>query len=181
MCFILFPFFFFDWLDEGRSPAAWSAMYGVCFNEKQLQPIPLNKKMMAVIDKHIATVGGDFSDMISRDFGTQLVAIASLMAALACKNVSTVDVHPDPAFVKARKRRGKLPVYSYKVLHIETPLKSSNAADGSGTHASPRIHLRRGHIRRLPQHTVWVNACVVGNKERGILAKDYAVHSGAQV
>ena len=44
-----------------------------------------------------------------------------------------------------------------------------------GTHRSPRQHLRRGHIRRLPTKKVWVNSAIIGNSKNGIIQKDYAV------
>jgi hypothetical protein len=154
--------------DEG-----WMIFAGINFTLTTFKLVPLDDGMAQRLAPEIRA---DIDEFVTRNFGNECLAIASLMAALACRNVSTIDIDPDPAFVKARKRRGKEPVYSYKVLHIETPLSSTAGASIGGTHASPRIHLRRGHIRRLPSHTVWVNACVVGNKERGILAKDYSLH-----
>jgi hypothetical protein len=50
----------------------------------------------------------------------------------------------------------------------------TNKASG-GTHASPRVHLRRGHIRRLPGKNIWVNATIVGNSDLGVVIKDYSV------
>ena len=51
--------------------------------------------------------------------------------------------------------------------------------DGGGTHASPRVHLRRGHIRKIADgRTVWVQACVVGSKH-GMVLKDYKLRSAA--
>jgi hypothetical protein len=43
-----------------------------------------------------------------------------------------------------------------------------------GTHASPRLHLRRGHIRHCyTGQYVWVRPTTVGNKRLGIIFKDY--------
>nr|MCF1501516.1 hypothetical protein [Allorhizobium sp. Av2] len=45
---------------------------------------------------------------------------------------------------------------------------------GGGSHASPRLHLRRGHLRRLPEKTVWVRAAMIGAaSETGTVTKDY--------
>jgi len=46
-----------------------------------------------------------------------------------------------------------------------------------GTHASPALHLRRGHARQYsPGLYTWVQPCIVGNKKDGLVHKDYAVH-----
>ena len=45
-----------------------------------------------------------------------------------------------------------------------------------GTHASPRLHDRRGHSRRLPDgRIVWVRPCKVGDASRGVVFHDYQV------
>lgn len=45
-----------------------------------------------------------------------------------------------------------------------------------GERNGPREHLRRGHIRRLPDgRKIWVQACVVGSRALGVVRKTYAV------
>lgn len=108
---------------------------------------------------------------------SRILGIMSAMEVLACSNVAWID-NPAPKLInKARVKKGKVPLYSYKTLHIlanESGEKVRSA--GNGKHASPRVHLRRGHIRRLQSgKRVWVQSCVVGDKSRGVVAKDYAV------
>lgn len=74
-----------------------------------------------------------------------------------------------------REKKGKQPIFSYKVLVVDPGNTKSVRGGGKGTHASPRVHLRRGHIRRLPKGNIWVNAAVVGDKSKGMVVKDYAV------
>jgi hypothetical protein len=63
----------------------------------------------------------------------------------------------------------------YKTLELVAPSTRQERIELSGTHASPRLHLRRGHIRRLDEsRTVWVQSCVVG-AEPGAVLKDYRV------
>lgn len=103
-----------------------------------------------------------------------LGSVVEFCAALACRNVDARDVITPPEKLnKARVRRGKSPLHVYHVLSISGG--SGDSASNGGTHASPRVHLRRGHIRRLPIGPIWVNACVVGDKSRGMVTKDYAV------
>lgn len=99
---------------------------------------------------------------------------------LNCSNVVTVDNPPPEALNRKRLKNGKPPVYAYKTLHI---VKPQNETKGSGASCSPsgrlgpRLHLRRGHIRRIPGKQVWVSSCMVGEKSRGVVHKDYAVHA----
>jgi hypothetical protein len=46
-----------------------------------------------------------------------------------------------------------------------------------GTHASPRLHWRRGHIRHLSDRTTWVRPTLVGGDEGGTVLHDYRVKS----
>lgn len=93
----------------------------------------------------------------------------------SCANVVAID-HSPPKFInQQRVKKGKLPFYSYKTLHItgQSKEKSENTC---GTHASPRLHLRRGHIRRYSDgKKVWVTAHLVGDKSKGFVGKDYEV------
>ena len=103
--------------------------------------------------------------------------VLEFLEALTCKNVKQ-SIHQE-----ARKnndkwvRLGKLPMYETKVLTIDTTEKEYiGSSGGSGrSHASPRQHLRRGHIRKLESGNIWVNSCVVGSAENGRLDKSYKV------
>jgi hypothetical protein len=111
--------------------------------------------------------------LIESDFGNEMRAVVQLIAALSCLNVRAVECHPDAAINKRRTQRGKTPFHSFHVLEIVG--HDTESISLGGTHASPRVHLRRGHIRRLPKGPVWVNACVVGNKALGMVTKEYRV------
>ncbi len=104
-----------------------------------------------------------------------LGGIFQLINVMNCSNVILVDNVPS-RFKQQRISKKKTPLFEYKTLHIHQN-RTVNKHDGGGTHASPRVHLRRGHIRKLPTgDTTWVQSCVVGNKEHGIVHKDYRVH-----
>lgn len=108
------------------------------------------------------------------------------IAALQCSNVVEVESETEPlASLDNRpklntKPKGKTPFYSYKELIIDIKGKSSDLNDSSEqpsstTQGTKRIHLRRGHIRRYADFTIWVNPCVVGDKTKGVVEKDYRV------
>lgn len=101
-------------------------------------------------------------------------------AVMACSNVRTRDHQPDAALNKKRAKAGKVPLVSYKTLEIVVPnTRYEGGGSGGGTHASPRVHLRRGHIRKIADgRTVWVQACVVGSKH-GMVLKDYKLRKAS--
>lgn len=107
----------------------------------------------------------------SQPFWPARVLIA-FINALSCSNVSIGEaVSARPVKKKAKKRQ---PFHSYKILTIKTRALSV-VGSGPGERGSPRVHLRRGHIRRLKDKKVWVNAAVVGDKSKGIVTKEYRV------
>lgn len=106
-----------------------------------------------------------------------LVFIGAFLSYMNCKNVQRQCVDPSPRLQKARAVRGKKPLFSYWTLHLVA--RSESGEPQGGTHASPRLHLRRGHPREYaPGQYTWVQPAVVGNKKLGMVHKDYAVGSG---
>ena len=75
---------------------------------------------------------------------------------------------------KRLQAKGKAPLFSWHTVKIEPP-KPKQEHRG-GTHATPRLHDRRGHLRRLANgNTCWVRACKVGDASKGVVFKDYEV------
>lgn len=76
-----------------------------------------------------------------------------------------------------RKRiaKGKSPLsFSWHTVTIE-PKKIRSQSLG-GSHASPRLHDRRGHWRTYKSgKKVWIKACKVGDASKGVVFKDYQV------
>ena len=82
-------------------------------------------------------------------------------------------------FTNRRKiAQGKVPSYDWTTVYIE-PSKPRSESRG-GTHASPRQHDRRGHLRRLRSgRNVWVRPCKVGDPTKGVVWHDYAIREAA--
>jgi len=82
-------------------------------------------------------------------------------------------------FTNRRKiAQGKVPSYDWTTVYIE-PSKPRSESKG-GTHASPRQHDRRGHLRRLRSgKNVWVKPCKVGDPSKGVVWHDYAIREAA--
>lgn len=101
-------------------------------------------------------------------------AVRWFLSAINCKNVCLAENNPDSKLQKARAKKGKAPLFSYWTLQI------NSAAHGNvnlgGTHASPRVHLRRGHPRQYePGKWTWVQPHAVGNRALGMVHKDYSM------
>lgn len=107
------------------------------------------------------------------DCHDEIVATLQACAALACTNVTTDVIRPNR---EARAARPASTLFDYHVLMIRAGAGHQTSEDKGGTHASPRTHLRRGHIRRLAWGPrVWVNSCVVNPSAIGTVNKDYRV------
>lgn len=104
-------------------------------------------------------------------------SVLELIEALSCNNVSAEVVERiDPAVNARRRRQGKLALYEVRrlVVKVGDVAHAIGAPRGDGN--GPREHLRRGHVRRLPDgRRTWVQACVVGSRALGVVRKTYAV------
>jgi len=136
------------------------------------------KKTRGYPSKNHFIVSNNYSDDVN-DVNLQMATrpIVELLEALSCTNITTEPLEQiDPKKNAKRIKAGKLPIYETKILVLKTPQTVSKGQPGGGAHASPRQHLRRGHIRR--HHTagnIWVNNCVVGDPAKGIIDKQYRV------
>ena len=114
-------------------------------------------------DKH-----KEFTGLLS---GVAASTLLNFLNALACSNVHTEKL----PLRKPSKTLGALPFDEYHVLTIDRPAGTGNGHAG-GSHRSPREHLRRGHIRRLPTGSkIWVNAAVINAGAGGKIRKQYVL------
>lgn len=104
--------------------------------------------------------------------------LASAVEVFSCSNVVQVE-HKPPKFINQKRlAKGKVPFFTYRTLHITGDEAPRAGTVATGTKASPRLHLRRGHIRRLADgRRIWIRAMLVGDKSLGMVTKDYAVHA----
>jgi hypothetical protein len=72
-------------------------------------------------------------------------------------------------------RKKGLPEFTYHVLKLPAHVSRSGGVP-VGSHASPRFHVRRAHIRKLSSGTLtFVRQCFVGDKTLGTVQKHYEV------
>lgn len=106
--------------------------------------------------------------------GAIITVCAIFISALNCNNVIKIEHPPEKKLQKARAKKNKTPLFSYWMLNLSIPSTSADGAPLGGTHASPRVHLRRGHPREYsPGKYCWVQPAVVGDPKRGMVHKDY--------
>lgn len=81
-----------------------------------------------------------------------------------------------PSFINSKRRaKGKPPaLFDWRTVVIAPPPEPGPPK--GGTHASPRLHDRRGHWRTTASgKRVWVRACKVGDASKGVVFKDYKI------
>jgi hypothetical protein len=83
----------------------------------------------------------------AHDIGGEVRIVLELLEALSCKNV-VIDNAKIPKIGERGAANKNLPFYETKCLTIKATQKQGTGTR-TGTHESPRQHLRRGHIRRL--------------------------------
>jgi hypothetical protein len=106
---------------------------------------------------------------------TLLYALHSLI------NARGIEIQTEPAPAKlnrSRAKKNKLPLYEHHVLKIGGFSKSGRVLGVGASHASPRSHWRRGHIRTIHQGTpkekrIAIPACLITGP--GFISKEYEV------
>lgn len=99
-----------------------------------------------------------------------------LLEALTCKNVYFESLEGiDLGKNERRIKQGKVPFYETKILCVKSTGSEIDKSWKGESHASPRQHLRRGHIRRYEEYSIWINDQVIGKAENGRIDKSYAV------
>ena len=169
----------FDFKSPGAERA--SALLRSASNSKPSQhglpvtyiPFPERARMAGIsMQDAIQTVYLDTVDEIR--------AAWQFMAAANCSNVRETTLRAPAALNAKRAKKGKIPFFDYHILDLDPGTSGARKSHGEpGSHASPRTHLRRGHIRRInPERSVWINATLVNKSlaAGGIADKDYRLH-----
>lgn len=141
--------------------------------------------VQTIFDFHTQRVGPAQSlSTMSADLNDDLHVAFDFMLALSCNNVR-INQSTGETRQKLNKKRianKKVPFFEYKELHIEGVKLDPSAQNivsrgltATGRH-SPRMHLRRGHMRNLgPGKRTWVNMAIIRASTTGVIQKDYIV------
>lgn len=118
----------------------------------------------------------EIDELIIKNSYSLMFYIKKALEVINCSNVVIVENEPSRFVNQRKKQKGLCPLFTYKTLHITNEEKKIYRKNGNGTHESPRLHLRRGHIRKLPTgKRIWVQSCLVGDPAKGFSDKDYLV------
>ena len=105
-------------------------------------------------------------------------AITAIYMMTMSKNNFYMSVPTPEEAATNRKRisKGKKPLIEFKVATIEGK-KTMLSSTPHGTHASPRLHWRRGHWRTMTKSgkKTWIAPMEVGDEDNGRVIKTYAI------
>jgi len=118
-----------------------------------------------------------------KDYVDSIATVSSVvemvLVLLSCTNIRSVDNVPPEPLNRKRQKAGKPPLFTYKTLHVlsgERNGSHTQQKDDEEARRSPRLHFRRGHVRRISDSQItWVQQCMVGNKRFGVVEKAYAI------
>lgn len=114
--------------------------------------------------------------------GLCLNRVLAAHAFLACKNVSTETVVPPRKMSQKHARRHGKPLVRYKVLKIAAMGRPRSGSSGSGDAEDRSLHIVRGHFKTFTDDkplfgsrtgTYWWSQALRGNKDVGVVVKDY--------
>lgn len=117
---------------------------------------------------------------IQDEVAEECLVLLEFLEALSCRNVSHSPMGKVSKVMNdMRTRKGKTPFYETRELIINSGVSSGKVSDvvgvPSGSYTPKRQHLRRGHIRRLEKGNIWINSCIVGSAEFGVINKAYKI------
>lgn len=102
--------------------------------------------------------------------GREVQAISILLDAEVAE---TEVVRAPHQLNKARLRKGRVPLNSYRTIDLSRRRRTDPV--GGGGRGGPRLHFRRGHWRHFDGWKTWVRWCVAGDPEKGAVVSDYRV------
>lgn len=123
------------------------------------------------IDGTVCALEGKVPFLLAQFCAKQIRAACILMDA---EVLDREQIRVDARLNEKREARGKLPLYSYHVLKLRRSINYHGLdLPHDDKRRSPRLHLRRGHWRRVGTHKTWVRWSVVGDESLGVVDKSY--------
>lgn len=100
--------------------------------------------------------------------------IMGVFALLSAGKLTSSPEAPKESASKRRLAQGRPPLFDHHVIRV--PAGSNLGGGDDETHASPRLHWRRGHVRNLSGGGLTrVRPHLVGDASRGFVSHDYTV------
>jgi hypothetical protein len=129
--------------------------------------LPFYGYLVAVDGSEYAETDPEITTFIDSVYGSAVRSLTDVLLAFNIeRGVKYVDLPFTPEVSaklnKKRAARGKAPLYQYRILDLNADRVVYNHDKTMvHTHASPRAHMRRAHIRHLEDKAVWVRECMV--------------------
>ena len=154
--------------DDGITVSMWKGPGGT-----RLRPIPA--MFYFIEDDNIRYGAVSDEEPVDKELAEIMLAQIGVWYSAMDQRIEAYIPSMRDTFTNRRKvQQGKLPTYDWTTVWIE-PSKPRQDPKG-GTHASPRLHDRRGHLRKLKTgKNVWVKSCKVGDASKGTIFHDYAI------
>lgn len=156
-------------------------------NEKIMPGVDLErfKGVTSAWIKKVHEYEDDVCHQISDSACFNLVCINTFLKLISCKNIGTEDHAPPLKLNKSRKKKGKVPIFSYKTLVIKPTGVKQQAQAAQGLWNN-RIHLCRGHFKEFTKEKplfgkitgrFWWQPSVRGRNKKGVVVKDYKMEA----
>lgn len=102
------------------------------------------------------------------------VLYGALWVVLNTKNIDLRVVEPSVKLNKARTKRGKRPLQRITYVNTVQYMEASKETDAMGSRASPRMHLRRAHLRRLPNgNQIVIHAMIINAHKKDAIEREH--------
>lgn len=124
----------------------------------------------------LGTFGIDADHKLKKDSLNGILATVGGWLQSLTPGQSAYKPQPRKSLINSkRKAKGLGPVlFDWHTVTIEP--QAPKADSKGGTHATPRLHDRRGHWRTYPSgKRGWVRDCKVGDASKGAVFKDYRI------
>lgn len=148
------------------------------WSDGNAMPFHLSEKLKSMNFNYEKLIGEDNGDFSLLD---------SFLTLLNCKNISIQKNYPPKNLNKKRVNKGKQPLFTYHTLVIDNVGEKNRLnTEHKPTGIKQRIHFCRGHFKEYTEsnklfgkHTglYWWQPIVRGNKELGLVHKDYEVRA----
>lgn len=165
-------------------------MHGIIIDLHDGSIIPIANKWLSIFknENPMKNNKNYINEAINEDMrSSKVYSIITCFALilLNCKNISTIKEYPSEALNRKRIKQGKRPLFSYYTLVLNLLNdKQNNNKQYKKTGIEQRIHFCRGHFKEYTETNklfgkytglYWWQPQVRGNKELGIVHKDYEV------
>lgn len=138
-----------------------------------------------VSDKELHTMTTpEMQDYQIESLQTNILYLNIFLMLLNTQNIVTEVIEAPDKLNKKRRKKGKPPIFSYKILKIDLPNQYKKYEKKPHQGGENRIHFCRGHFKTYTDEKplfgrvtgrFWIPRHVRGNKKKGVIQKEYTV------